>query len=274
MPHAFDPGYVAEPFLSLCAELPRSRCLPARPVPGRVGPDLSPRPPRRLRARPGDRPGPGAARNDRPAHPGGRSGPTAPGACSPSLGSLTSYVMHQHLSLQRLWQRQGHDAKDPRLDRLPQPLARCAAGRYAGRGRDLRWERPPTRRGRCGRAHPRDRRRRWPCSDHAPDAAREFVQGRQGQARRGHDEAPEELEHRPADAGAGDRAPRCRPAARALRRRPGPTVIASPSRRSDFPAGLPTWMHEQDGWAQRVGQRTIWRSAATSRSRCPKGIVP
>ena len=36
-----------------------------------------------------------------------------------------------------------------------------------------------------------------------------------------------------------------------------------PMPESDFPAGLPTWMHEQDGWATRTG-KTLSRSAGIS----------
>ena len=40
----------------------------------------------------------------------------------------------------------------------------------------------------------------------------------------------------------------------------------------DFPAGLPAWMHEQDGWAKRVGADDL-RKRRTITITVPKGIV-
>ena len=39
----------------------------------------------------------------------------------------------------------------------------------------------------------------------------------------------------------------------------------------DFPAGLPAWMREQDGWAKRAGKDDARRSGGTSRSPCRRG---
>ncbi len=41
---------------------------------------------------------------------------------------------------------------------------------------------------------------------------------------------------------------------------------------SDFPAGLPTWMHEQDGWARRVGKDAVEKRRNIT-IMVPKGIV-
>ena len=40
----------------------------------------------------------------------------------------------------------------------------------------------------------------------------------------------------------------------------------------DFPAGLPAWMHEQDGWAERVGEDALEKRRSIL-IRVPKGIV-
>lgn len=40
----------------------------------------------------------------------------------------------------------------------------------------------------------------------------------------------------------------------------------------DFPAGLPAWMHEQDGWAKRVGSTDLAKRR-TIIITVPKGIV-
>jgi len=41
---------------------------------------------------------------------------------------------------------------------------------------------------------------------------------------------------------------------------------------SDFPAGLPAWMHEQDGWASRVGKDDL-QKRRTIVITGPKGVV-
>jgi uracil-DNA glycosylase len=41
---------------------------------------------------------------------------------------------------------------------------------------------------------------------------------------------------------------------------------------SDFPAGLPTWMHEQDGWARRVGASELPKRRNITIT-IPKGVV-
>jgi hypothetical protein len=42
---------------------------------------------------------------------------------------------------------------------------------------------------------------------------------------------------------------------------------------SDFPAGLPGWMHEQDGWAKRAGANDLAKRRNITIT-VPKGIVP
>ena len=41
---------------------------------------------------------------------------------------------------------------------------------------------------------------------------------------------------------------------------------------SDFPAGLPAWMHEQDGWAKRTGADDIAKRRNITIN-VPKGVV-
>jgi len=41
---------------------------------------------------------------------------------------------------------------------------------------------------------------------------------------------------------------------------------------SDFPAGLPAWMHEQDGWAKRAGANDLAKRRNITIT-VPKGIV-
>jgi hypothetical protein len=40
----------------------------------------------------------------------------------------------------------------------------------------------------------------------------------------------------------------------------------------DFPAGLPGWMHEKDGWARRVGADDL-QKRRTITITVPKGVV-
>jgi hypothetical protein len=42
---------------------------------------------------------------------------------------------------------------------------------------------------------------------------------------------------------------------------------------SDFPAGLPAWMHEQDGWAKRAGADDLAKRRNITIT-VPKGVVP
>jgi uracil-DNA glycosylase len=42
---------------------------------------------------------------------------------------------------------------------------------------------------------------------------------------------------------------------------------------SDFPAGLPSWMHEQDGWAKRAGKDTPAKRRNITIT-VPKGVIP
>ena len=133
-------------------------------------------------------------------------------------------------------------------------MARRAPRGHASRERPGASERPPPRPGTCGKRHLRVRPRPSPSPrSRIPTQPESFVEGRQGQARRGHDEDPEELEHGAGDLGAGDRASGSRLAACALWRRPGLRGTGPPMPQADFPAGLPSWMHEQDGWAKRTG---------------------
>jgi hypothetical protein len=40
----------------------------------------------------------------------------------------------------------------------------------------------------------------------------------------------------------------------------------------DLPAGLPAWMHEQDGWARRVGADDLLKRRTITIT-VPKGVV-
>jgi uracil-DNA glycosylase len=42
---------------------------------------------------------------------------------------------------------------------------------------------------------------------------------------------------------------------------------------ADFPAGLPAWMHEDDGWAQRVGKDDLAKRRNITIT-VPKGVIP
>ena len=42
--------------------------------------------------------------------------------------------------------------------------------------------------------------------------------------------------------------------------------------KGDFPAGLPAWMHEQDGWAKRTGSDEVAKRRNITIN-VPKGIV-
>src|ERR1035438_906443 len=46
-----------------------------------------------------------------------------------------------------------------------------------------------------------------------------------------------------------------------------------PMPESDFPAGLPTWMHEQDGWATRTGKDALSKRRNITIN-VPKGTIP
>jgi hypothetical protein len=41
----------------------------------------------------------------------------------------------------------------------------------------------------------------------------------------------------------------------------------------DFPAGLPAWMHEQDGWAKRAGADDLAKRRNITIT-VPKGVIP
>jgi hypothetical protein len=41
----------------------------------------------------------------------------------------------------------------------------------------------------------------------------------------------------------------------------------------DFPAGLPAWMRDLDGWAKRVGKDTLGKRRNITIT-VPKGLVP
>jgi len=40
----------------------------------------------------------------------------------------------------------------------------------------------------------------------------------------------------------------------------------------DFPAGLPSWMHEQDGWAKRTGTNELAKRRNITIN-VPKGVI-
>jgi hypothetical protein len=42
---------------------------------------------------------------------------------------------------------------------------------------------------------------------------------------------------------------------------------------SDYPAGLPAWMHEQDGWARRSGADPLAKRRNITIT-VPKGVIP
>ena len=49
-------------------------------------------------------------------------------------------------------------------------------------------------------------------------------------------------------------------------------ATALPIPELDFPAGLPAWMHEQDGWAKRAGADDLAKRRNITIT-VPKGIV-
>ena len=106
---------------------------------------------------------------------------------------------------------------------------------------------------------------------HASHAAGKLVQGRQDQARGGDQEAAAELERGLAGAVATVQHPDV----------PTPLVLYGESwadgdrvaiPESDFPAGLPAWMHEQDGWAKRIGADDLAKRRNITIT-VPKGVV-
>ena len=199
MAHPFDPGYVAEPYLALCAEYPEADVYPSDQFRLEWGPIFH-------RGRLD-----GSARvliigQDPAQHEtivrrilvgeAGRrvQGPAGQARRHPKLR------LHQLLPVQRLRQRQGQDAAQPQAHRVPKPLVRSAAARWPGRSR--RRARPGGRRslavlGRVGRATVERRL----CRGAASHAAGKLLQRGQDQAGGRDEEAAAELEHRAADPG-------------------------------------------------------------------------
>ena len=109
------------------------------------------------------------------------------------------------------------------------------------------------------------------CGGDPPYATGEFLEGRPNQAGPGDEETPWQLERRPADIGAGYYTPRFPNAAC-----PFGETWADGDRLSvpefDYPAGLPNWMHEQDGWARRTGPDVLAKRRNVTIT-VPKGIV-
>ena len=220
MSHPFDPGYVAEPYLTLCADYP--------------GPDVYPPDQFRLEWGPIFHRGrlDGSARvlvigQDPAQHETvvrrilvGEAGRRVQGLLA-KLGITRSYVFINTYLYSVYGSVKAKTRKAPRAHRLPQPLARSAADRTSGRSRARaragRGRGLAVLEGHAGRAVGERRLR----GGDPPHAAGEFVQGRQGQARGGDKEAAAELERRLADPGAERAASRCADAARALRRHMG-----------------------------------------------------
>ena len=223
-PHRCRTARCPPPSIPATARSPSPPSSPATPAPSRTRPaafasngaDLPPRAARRHRARARHRPGPRAARDDRPADPrgGGR----------PSPAGLPLQARHrpqlrdgQHLPLQRLRQRIEERRPDAHRD-VSQQVARRGLRPRADRGG--RRARHAGRQGVAGVG--RDAQRavllaRLP-AHHASDGARERRGQERQQPRRPHQEDAGQLERRPAGAQARDRAPRQEPQPRPLRR--------------------------------------------------------
>ena len=122
----FDAGY-RRPYSTLVACVPRRGRVPAGLVPHGVGPDLPPRPARRIGPCPRHRPGPGHARDDLPAHPRRRGRPAGPGPARQARHH-TQLRPDQRLPLLGVRPARRHPPhRRPGDHRLPQPLARHAS---------------------------------------------------------------------------------------------------------------------------------------------------
>ena len=209
--------------------------------------------------------------NHRPAHSGRRSGAPPPG---PSRQARRHEELRprQHVPLQRLRQREGEHEERPAARRLPQPLARRAARRQPGRGRSgagpaadeawQLWKATP-----AGQAsavvyaavtHPTQ-----PESSSKGDkallaaATKKLLQNWNA----GLQVLSPAIVH-----------PDVRPAPRALRADLG-RRRSVPFPEIDFPAGLPAWMREQDGWAKRAGKDDLAKRRNITIT-VPKGVIP
>ena len=269
MSHPFDPGYGAEPFRTLVHEYPEADVYPPGQFRVEWGPIFH-------RGRLD-----GTARvlvigQDPAQHETvvrrilvGEAGRRVQGFLA-KLGITRSYVMVNTFLYSVYGSVESSDAEGSRPRRLSEPLARRAARRHEGRGgRRARhaaddawqlWKATPT-----GQALARRLR-----GDHASDAAGELVEGRQAKCR-GHEAAAPELEHGPAARRPAIQHPDVAVPWFSTATR-GPTGIASRFPERDFPAGLPPWMHEDDGWAQRTGKDELAKRRTITIT-VPKGIV-
>ena len=252
MSHPFDPGYVAEPFLTLCAEYPDASVYPPGQFRVEWGPIFH-------RGRLD-----GSARvlvigQDPAQHETivrrilvGEAGRRRPGP-SRQAGVTRSYVIINTFLYSVYGSVKRQDPKGPAPRRLSQPLARCAAGRTRRSKRVWPSERPRTRLGNSGKRRPGGRRQRRLRGGDAPDATGEL---------RPRATRPNSPRPRRSSCRTGTRA------CRSWRRRSRIPIVATPlvlygddlGRRRPAPhpgVRLPRrpagWMHEQDGWAKRVG---------------------
>ena len=146
----FDRGYVDEPFASLVADCPGADVYPPAAFPHRMGPDLPPRPARWHGQGRRHRPGSRSPRDVRSQDPRRRSRPAAAGIPRPARDHAQLRA-GEHVRLQRLRPvRRRAPPQRPRHRRVPQPLARCAAGRVPRSASSSRWAASPRRRSRRG----------------------------------------------------------------------------------------------------------------------------
>ena len=136
MPHPFDPGYFEEPFLTLVEEYPEADVYPSGQFRVEWGPIFH-------RGRLD-----GSARvlvigQDPAQHETivrrilvGEAGRRVQGFLA-KLGITRSYVLVNTFLYSVYGSVKASTRRDPRLDRVPQPLARRAARRHTGRGRPV-----------------------------------------------------------------------------------------------------------------------------------------
>ena len=271
MAHPFDPGYCGRAVPDAVRRVPRGGCLPIRPVPPRVGPDLPSRPPRRFGACARHRPGSRAARNHRAPHSGRRSGPPRPGLAGQARRHPKLRV-HQHATCTA-----STAASRPRRGATPSSSTTETAGskRCSAAARSKpssRSDRLPTKPGgsgsRIGRATVERRLRR---GDRIPRSRKAPPKGTR----------PSWPLRRRSCCRTGTRP--CRPWRRACSTRTWLCHSSSmatnwadgdrvPIPEFDFPAGLPAWMHEQDGWAKRAGTDDLAKRRNITLT-VPKGVV-
>ena len=271
MPHPFDPGYVAEPFLTLCAEYPEADVYPPDQFRVEWGPIFH-------RGRLD-----GSARvlvigQDPAQHETvvrrilvGEAGRRVQGLLA-KLGITRSYVFINTYLYSVYGSVKAKTRRNPKLidyrNRWFDALlvgSQVEAVVALGQAADEAWQ--FWKAYACGAV--RERRLR---SGDPPDAAGEFLQGRQDQAGGGDEEAAAELEHGPAGTVAERAAPRRgqRPSCSTATQWADGDRVAIPE--FDFPAGLPAWMHEQDGWARRAGADDLAKRRNITLT-VPKGIV-